>query len=322
MEGSFVESRNINKTKHSSFPPVYTIGAELDGMTRITRIAESFYYDYFSHPTNSPRAPLIKQDQTVIVTGMCHFQFVSSGEPTKIIRENDIAPEIELSEAQNRTTSLITAFMRSTLNQATDSDTRLINDYMQSTQALVLPILSGFDLEGFYDLKPPCYNQTRDDCNQGSRWTQVSQNQMSSIDPRYLNITDTFRPAAQIPEHFPSIKAKNCPGENCLLKISTYTENVYDNVMVSIAAREMRTKMISHQAVLEAFTGKKFDFNQTDSGNICAEINKKSLAWAFLNAPEKTLKRYLAKGKMIVPGNDIDFKTGFTWLNTNLVGYF
>lgn len=45
LEGSFVQKSKLNATRVSSFPPVFTLGAELDGLARITRLAESFYYD-------------------------------------------------------------------------------------------------------------------------------------------------------------------------------------------------------------------------------------------------------------------------------------
>lgn len=45
LEGSFVQKANLNKTRADSFPPVLTLGAELDGLARLTRITQAFYYD-------------------------------------------------------------------------------------------------------------------------------------------------------------------------------------------------------------------------------------------------------------------------------------
>lgn len=143
-----------------------------------------------------------------------------------------------------------------------------------------------------------------------------------------MNITDTFRPAAKIPEHFPSLKS-NCTTdqrEDCWVNIMTYTENVYsitdqiDNGFLPVAALEARTKMMSRQAVTEAYTRKKYNFNTTDGGNVCAQINQETIKYALLKAPAKTVKRYLDKGRLLKPGSDVDYKTGFTWLNTKLVG--
>ena len=142
-----------------------------------------------------------------------------------------------------------------------------------------------------------------------------------------MNITDTFRPAAKVPEHFPSLTS-NCsnPQLDCWVNIMTYTENIYsitdklDNGFLPVAAEEARTKMMSRQAVLQAYTGKKYDFNTTDGGNLCAQINQETITYALLKAPAKTIKRYLDKGRLLRPGTDLDYKTGFTWLNTKLVG--
>lgn len=143
-----------------------------------------------------------------------------------------------------------------------------------------------------------------------------------------MNITDTFRPAAKIPEQFPSLTS-NCSSKTttseCIVSILTYTENSYsleedlDNGFWPVAAIDARTKMASRQHVLEAYTGKKLDFNQTDGGNLCAQINKETIKWALSKAPAKTLKRYSDHGKQLVVGDDIDYSTGFTWLYTHLV---
>ena len=142
-----------------------------------------------------------------------------------------------------------------------------------------------------------------------------------------MNITDTFRPAAKIPEQFPSLTT-NCSKtttSDCIVNILTYTENSYsleedlDNGFWPVAAIDARTKMASRQHVLEAYTGQKLNFNKTDGGNLCAQINKETIKWALNKAPPKTLKRYSDYGKQLVAGDDIDYSTGFTWLYTHLV---
>lgn len=45
LEGSFVPRVKLNLTRAEAFPPVLTLGAELDGLARISRMAEAFYHD-------------------------------------------------------------------------------------------------------------------------------------------------------------------------------------------------------------------------------------------------------------------------------------
>jgi hypothetical protein len=72
------------------------------------------------------------------------------------------------------------------------------------------------------------------------------------------------------------------------------------------AALEVRIKLMSRQAVLLAATGTKFDFNETDGSEFrCAEINNKTIQWAFDNAPKKTSDRYLKYGRLLRVGKDI-----------------
>lgn len=77
--------------------------------------------------------------------------------------------------------------------------------------------------------------------------------------------------------------------------------------------------MTSRQWVLEEYTGKKFDFNNTDGASLCAQINQETVKWALMKAPIATVQRYLSHGKTLVPGTDIEVKTGFNWIHTKLV---
>ena len=45
LEGSFIVRKNLDKSSNPKFPPVLTIGAELDWLARVTRMAESYYFN-------------------------------------------------------------------------------------------------------------------------------------------------------------------------------------------------------------------------------------------------------------------------------------
>ncbi len=71
--GSFLQRKN--RSAAYAFPTL-TMGGELDGVCRVTRIME----EYWHRTLHSPDSFL-----TVVVNGMSHFQF-ASGEPPKFIK--------------------------------------------------------------------------------------------------------------------------------------------------------------------------------------------------------------------------------------------
>ncbi|CAF1104945.1 unnamed protein product [Brachionus calyciflorus] len=314
LEGSFITRSNRSK-KPSDFPAVLTLGGELDGLARLTRISEAFYHD-------SPQS--LDTSMTLVVNGMNHYQFSGEGDRTSTIIKNDIEPEITNEQARDEITSIINSFINLKLNRKNEDDIKLLFKYANSTVDLVWPLIEGLNMEGFYHFNPPCSQGNVPNCTFGSPWSKQAQIYMGSIDTNKLNVFNEMRSVLGIPEHFPSIS--NCTkSTECLLNISTITQNVYstldslDNGLFPVAAGEARAKMASRQAVLEALFNKKYNFNETDSSSICGEINQMALNWALKRAPLNTIKRYLEKGKVLKIGQDVGPEaTGFQWVFTSL----
>lgn len=316
LEGSFITRSNLNKIP-PSFPAILTLGGELDGLARLTRMAESFYHNN--------KDSSLKESITLVVDGMNHFQFIGDGERTPTIVKNDIQPEISDEQARDSITSIINSYMNIRIDRPSQKDITLVNQFIKSTSQLVGPLVDGLDLEGFYHFNPPCSQSKQPNCTQGSQWSQFAQEYMVGLASADINVFNTLRTLVSIPEYFPTIS--NCSKvSTCILNISTYTQNIYsaldglDNGLFPIAASEARSKLVSRQAGMEAYFHKKFDFNKTDSESICSQINQEAVNWALKVAPVNTLKRYLDKGKQLViaddPGSE---KTGLQWVYTPLV---
>lgn len=91
--GSFLQSKYRNGT---TFPvPTMTIGGELDGLSRATRIMEEYYFRI--RQATDPDAALANFP-VLIVRGMTHLQF-ASGKPPELIRLRDLKPEISFDAA-------------------------------------------------------------------------------------------------------------------------------------------------------------------------------------------------------------------------------
>jgi len=141
---------------------------------------------------------------------------------------------------------------------------------------------------------------------------------------------DRFYPAANIfPDPLPEI-FNTCTKQNdCMLNISTVSELIYaskqidDDAFQPQAATEIRSKLKSRQAVLQAATGKMQDFDKTDSGSLCGEINSAALGWAIEKTPAEVLMRYHKIGKELVIGDDLDYTNdGPLWIWAPIVNCF
>lgn len=310
--GSFIE----RKHRSTSSPyPVSTLilSGELDGLARVTRIVESFYF-YSTYP-----------HFTLIIPGMNHMD-TASGTPSSHIVKNDISSEINQTSAHQELALRMSDYFDMRLNNQTI--TSYLEKNLNATQIFAQPFIDALKLEGFYHFTPPCDNQKNDPCQLGSSWTEYGQVLMSNLnDTVRLNITDEFHVVYKPPEHFAHLD-NNCSTKpnDCTLYVHTVTQNIYDfndnfdTGETHTSAEEMRTKLISRQVMLQAADGQKRDFNETDNQSLCGFINQHALDWALANAPKKTLERYQSRGKQMIIGDDIGpLNAGPLWIWTPLV---
>ena len=193
------------------------------------------------------------------------------------------------------------------------------------------PFIQGMELEGFYGMKPACYNKeliNPDDvkCLHGSKWTPKAQAIMGGdISDKHATIStnDNFHQVwTTEPVHLPTIK-NTCDGKTqCELESITVSEAFYERLsdfdtgLYPVAAREIKAKLMSRQSVQKAAGNKDADFHQEDEvGNRCAEINQEALNWALQNAPKRTQERYEKFGKKLVIGDDLGpYNAGPLWI--------
>ena len=322
LEGAYVERKNRdNSIKLDS--NILTLGGELDGLNRITRMTESFY---FNKKENN------NKQITLLVKGMNHYQFAGEGEPPFLVKQNDIKAEISDDQARDQITSIVNSFMKISLGISNDDDTKLIQNQLNYTNQLVDPIIAAFQLEGYYHFDPPCYKAAQGvNCTKGSPWTRISQQVMGSLNLTVIG-NDLFFPASQVfPDPLPEIH-NNCynpPMNNCTLNVSTVSEAVYangessDTALQPIAATEIKSKMMSRQSILKAATGNTYDFKDTDGNSLCADINRESIKTAISMSNIETANRYSKIGRILAVGSDMDLtNAGPIWIWSPLVKIF
>lgn len=350
LHGAFINRKyKTGKTKFGrpqlNFPvPTLTVGAELDGLCRLTRISEALYSQiiFAEDPLDAER-----RFPVTVIASMNHGQFANSSNLSAFVTNNDITPEISTSQAVYEVAVDSAMFMLAVLGLTNWSS---IDSRVAASSELVTPIINSLLMEGYWNFLPPCLCEAIDEygareygtciskpnCTGGCPWTsQFSQAIMGSgYEGLGINVTDSFHyvseehPSCHLPhihgnsdpdanpgsERYPSICKTPI---NCELNISTVTEAFYKSSLISDTgfepqtAFELRTKLKSRQAIYQAAGDITANITLTDMpiskggiADICGEINQASLEWALTHIANSTLERYLRKGKPLKIGPD------------------
>ena len=316
--GSYLLEKYRNTTYRV---PTLTIGGELDGLTRVTRIMEAYYHQILNAANQSTA---LMNFPVIVVNGMTHFQY-ASGSPPLLVKLHDLKPEISYMDAHRKVATYTTAFM--SLHTGDSSILQEIESAVHRSGEFLQPLIAAYTQEGFYQFKPPCYdNPPSPSCTYGCPWTEYAQTIMGGLTKAKLLDKDAFHPVYQTnPVHFPHILNNCSKPDNCILLTVTVTQNIYDvgdnldTAFLATSASEIKAKLKSRQSILEAVGYANVDFNTSDGSSICRVINQESYEWAKRNAGNKTLARFERVGVPIVMGEDKGpYNAGPLWIWTPL----
>lgn len=246
--------------------PTLTIGGELDGLCRVSRITEALYSQVtFS---NNPELAKIYMPVTVIV-GMNHMEF-ASGEIPPFVKASDLQAEISEEQAQTNVAYDAAGFLNYIVFPENESYKSIVIIRVDESIKFTQPITDALLMEGYEQFLPPCYCETEDEygglqygtcvdtpsCNGGVDWTSLySQVIMAGLNnPEVANLkiiaTDSIhlvteeKPSCHLPHIHgggESREDNTNPGDgitpplcqsphyNCTLNITTVTQHVYEN---------------------------------------------------------------------------------------------
>jgi pimeloyl-ACP methyl ester carboxylesterase len=290
-----------------TFPmPVLTIGGELDGLCRLSRIAESYYSQitFDANPTTAAHTHPV-----TVIGGMCHGQFANNSNLPSFVTKNDITPEISTVDALYRVGQDIANFMMATLGKSSWAN---IETRVKESATLVAPLVDGFLMEGYWNFLPPCMCETPDEygglqygtclsfpnCTGGCRWTDTYGQAImgGGLTGLTFDITDSFhfvteeKPSCHLPHIHGNPDDTANPGngktpplcdqpKGCNLMITTVTEAYYrtldttpDTGFNPVAAHELKTKMKSRQAIYNAAGVLDAQLNETDTPIVAGGI--------------------------------------------------
>lgn len=303
-----------------------TIGGELDGLARPTRLAEAFY-----HSKGKEDFPV------VMVPGMSHLQF-ASGEPPLLVKLRDLQPEVSLEAAHATIASLVAPYFEQ-LATGVEAKTSY-----ESTADFLEPLIKSYELEGsrYFNAPEQIGGPGADKCVKGgcpskSGWVGTAQTVISQVEGWTLKVDNQYVDSTSTPLtgavfHLPVIKNDTATKT---LSITTYSQGFWDDVIpswfswkeifdkfdtgfIATSAEELGSKLSSRQCTLIQGLGQTDTNFSVDDPDFCAMANEKAYQWALDNAGPATKERFDKYGMKYTFGKDIPKAGGPLFLDARL----
>jgi len=330
LMGGFIQRKYI-WPKWSYPVTTLTIGGELDGLARPTRLAEAFYASQ-----DKPDFPV------AIIPGMTHMQF-ASGDPPLLVQLRDLQPEIALSDAHATVAQLVGSYFL----KVTDGAERVVSQFaerLQETATFVKPIIAAYEMEGGRYFNAPAQiggpaeaKCVKGGCPSKSRWAPVAQEVISAVAGWKLMVSNQYVDTRSTPLtgeefHLPKVVGD---AKAATLSISTFSQaywddaqpswfawkeifDTFDTGFIATSAEELGTKLASRQCTLIQGLGKTNVSFSVDDPNFCAQANKKAYEWAVTTAAPATKGRFGKEGMRFVFADDIPKQGGPLFLDAHL----
>jgi hypothetical protein len=313
------------RSSRTDFPvPTLTIGAELDGLARVTRIAEAAYHagESSSRKGDFPVA---------LVKGMNHMQF-ASGAPPPNVAKNDLVAELEDAEAHAKVGALAADFFARRLGMPEGG---ALAANIDESREFFAHVDEAFELEGSRRFSAPAQvggaeekRCTRGLCPDHSPWAPRAQELISQVDGLKLKVSNSFVALGGSPVTGQDFHLPNVTRERDTLKITTYSQcywndalhevlEDFDTGFTFLSAEEIGTKLYSRQCTLNVGMGENASF-AVDDPDFCRQTNELAYQWALDHVPPHSLERFRKSGIPLTFAADIQKEGGPLWLYARL----
>jgi hypothetical protein len=261
------------------FPvPSLTVGGELDGLARLSRMVEALYTQItFSEDV----AKATQYMPVTIIEGMNHMQF-GSGEAPTFVKENDLQADVTEDVAHAAVVADVTAFLSALVYPTQLEYSATISSRVEASTVFVQPLVDALLTESYEQFLPPCYCDAEDEygtttfatcastpsCTGGATWTDLfaqpivaglssSSSPSPAVAGLQLSSVDTMQPTSS--SHAPHIhgggeerQSSDNPGDGktpplcanpseCTLDVTTVTEHKYNENAADAIANWMDT---------------------------------------------------------------------------------
>lgn len=265
-----------------------TLGAELDGLTRVTRIAEDFAVYKQKQLLNKP---------VVVIPGASHSQFCNQ------TVKGDLKPELTLAEAQDAITELTAAYL---YVQAKDpSISTLLRETAKNLLAKAATITNEM-VSGFLHARELEQSQYCADSQSVVLERQIATSELHRLQITNKAYDNLFSFVGSKPNITGTIG--NTDSHN------SYPLNPVDVSTIPVSANEIACKMKSLEAITHAL-------NTTVTSKdavTCIYVNQILMQAVPSLVTPASYKRYQQWGKPIVLQDDLQYTAGPTWVAAGL----
>ncbi len=314
----------VDKSVPSFKLPTLTIAAELDGLVRITRIAEAFYTQSsvaYKHPV-------------VVIPAASHASVLNEGVSlSSKITDLDLKAEISNSVAASQVAQVVRSFILN-ISGVNSIETSVLQHKVTEASTYFAPII-----EAFVQLEGNWFFTGGDEENGSSGWAAGAQQLLASPTPvavhgwgkstnefHLLSDEDKIPPYFR-PMHRASIDANTIDSTTIaqlrFVEVSLADVGIglngfgiikeektailgqlSDNGESFVSAIEIATKMRSRQYLFNVTNASEGAADSLDDGNRCADINQRAINWAISKLSLAAANRY-ASGRKIIVSSDI-----------------
>lgn len=267
--------------------PTLTLVGEVDGLVRMSRIAESVQ----TQMINPPKQDWKNKFPVVLIPGINHMSF-GSGNPPAAVKQRDLKLEVSESEAHDLIGKYTGEFIQQVLLKKTSS---LISSGTEWTFNYVKPIIDALDLEGFTHFKPLCSeNSCSAACYCGSPWVSKYAQPIISGSSSNIKLDVQFSPssAPKVVSHSPAPCTTSC---SVSLATDSWVDYAFgddlDTGFTPTAADEIAAKLVSRAEISKAL-----GILSNDQTSTCSEINQKAWQYALDHASPRALSRFQSLG--------------------------
>ncbi|XP_038059607.1 uncharacterized protein LOC119730686 [Patiria miniata] len=278
--------------------PVMHLSGDLDGLTRITRLAD-VYSEMDALEATNPGSQF--RYPVVLLEGVNHGQFASGDMPPNVVA-NDIPSNLTFTEAHDLIGQASADFIMLTFAALPDQKDR-IEKGLEGTGELLVPLMKAKSMEQDGEMSP---------------WVLYAQEMVINVPKdladRLIVKNNAYSGLLGFAESKPSV-TKEATGV-VTVKSRAKTDlprNLADISLVEQSANEIAGKMKRQEAVREVLGGERY--NDTVS---CQEINMMALKWALGEASSVARSRYGNQGRQMQFNSDILTLTGSSWLSGKL----
>ena len=163
---------SLERQYNLSYPlPILSVNGELDGLQKITRVAEAFYNGYDRQKKDVALGTW--EHPIVLVPGMNHMQFADGQDPTMVVEKLDLLPDIETKVAHIQVAKAVSRFLEmhidgkfsastevSSLPPAIKDAFNYVSSLVTESRKMVGPLIEGYRLEASPFLFPACNSDT------------------------------------------------------------------------------------------------------------------------------------------------------------------